>query len=69
MVLEVVYEQEFRDCSYGFRPGRSAHQALAALREGLMSMQGGWVLEVDIRSFFDSRGPRPPSGDAEQAGA
>ena len=54
MVLEAVYEQEFRDCSYGFRPGRSAHQALAALREGLMSMQGGWVLEVDIQSFFDS---------------
>jgi retron-type reverse transcriptase len=36
MVLEPVYEQEFYDCSYGFRPGRSAHQALHALREGLM---------------------------------
>jgi len=54
MVLEAVYEQEFRDCSYGFRPGRSAHQALGALREGLMSMDGGWVLEVDIQSFFDT---------------
>jgi RNA-directed DNA polymerase len=41
MVLEAVYEQEFLDCSYGFRPGRSAHQALAALRQGLMSMGGG----------------------------
>jgi len=54
MVLEAVYEQDFLDCSYGFRPGRSAHQALEVLREGLMTMGGGWVLEVDIRSFFDT---------------
>jgi RNA-directed DNA polymerase len=54
MVLEAVYEQEFLDCSYGFRPGRSAHQALGVLWEGLMSMGGGYVLEVDIKSFFDS---------------
>jgi RNA-directed DNA polymerase len=54
MVLEAVYEQEFLDCSYGFRPGRSAHQALTALWQGLMSMKGGWVLEVDIQSFFDT---------------
>src|SRR5881227_3159746 len=53
MVLEAVYEQDFLDCSYGFRPGRSAHQALEVLRGGLMTMGGGWVLEVDIRSFFD----------------
>jgi len=53
MVLEAVYEQEFLACSYGFRPGRSAHQALEALRQGLMSMGGSWVLEVDIKSFFD----------------
>jgi group II intron reverse transcriptase/maturase len=54
MVLEAVYEQEFLACSYGFRPGRSAHQALEFLRRGLMSMGGGWVLEVDIKSFFDT---------------
>jgi group II intron reverse transcriptase/maturase len=54
MVLEAVYEQEFLDCSYGFRPGRSAHQALEALWRGLMDMRGGVVIEVDIRSFFDS---------------
>lgn len=54
MLLEAVYEQDFRDCSYGFRPGRSAHQALAAVREGLMGMRGGWVLEVDIERFFDT---------------
>jgi RNA-directed DNA polymerase len=56
MVLEAVYEQEFHDCSYGFRPGRSAHQALQALWETLMKMEGGWVLELDIQGFFDSLG-------------
>ena len=54
MVLGAVYEQEFYDCSYGFRPGRSAHQALTALRDHLMQMHGGWVLEVDIRKFYDT---------------
>jgi group II intron reverse transcriptase/maturase len=54
MVLEAVYEQEFHDFSYGFRPGRSAHQACEALRNATMNMAGGWVLEVDIRKFFDS---------------
>ena len=53
MLLEPIYEQDFVDWSYGFRPGRSAHQAVAAAREGLMEMRGGWVLEVDIESFFD----------------
>lgn len=54
MLLEPVYEQDFRDFSYGFRPRRSAHQALEALRNGIMQMGGGWVLDVDIRKFFDS---------------
>ena len=54
MVLEAVYEQDFLDCSYGFRPGRSAHQALDALWHRLMEMRGGWVLEIDIRKFFDT---------------
>jgi retron-type reverse transcriptase len=54
MVLEAVYEQDFHDCSYGFRPGRSAHEALRALREPLMAMNGGWVLEADIEKFFDT---------------
>ncbi len=54
MVLEAVYEQDFLPCSYGFRPGRSAHQALKALRAQLMAMGGGTVVEVDIDSFFDS---------------
>ena len=53
MLLEAVYEQDFLPCSYGFRPGRSAHQALQALWNQTMGMGGGWVLEVDIRKFFD----------------
>lgn len=54
MVLEPVYEQEFFDCSYGFRPGRSAHQALESFWNQMMKMGGGWVVEVDIKSFFDT---------------
>jgi RNA-directed DNA polymerase len=54
MVLEAVYEQDFLDCSYGFRPGRSAHQALDALWRQLMKGGGGWVMEIDIRKFFDA---------------
>ena len=53
MVLEPVYEHDFLDCSYGFRSGRSAHQALDALWRELMQIGGGWVLELDIQSFFD----------------
>lgn len=56
MILNAVYEQDFLDCSYGFRPKRSAHQALEALREGTRQMGGGWVLEVDIKGFFDNLG-------------
>jgi RNA-directed DNA polymerase len=54
MVLEAVYEQDFLSCSYGFRPGRSAHGALDDLRSVLMTWNGGWLLEVDIRRFFDT---------------
>jgi len=54
MVLETVYEEDFLDCSYGSRPGRSAHDALGALWRGLMEMGGGWVLELDIKSYFDT---------------
>ena len=54
MVLEAVYEQDFLEGSYGFRPGRSAHQALEVLQNQLVRMAGGWVLEIDIRKFFDT---------------
>jgi len=53
MVLEAIYEQDFLDCSFGFRPNRSAHQALQVLREHIMSTWGCWILEVDIQKFFD----------------
>lgn len=54
MLLEPLYEQDFYDCSYGFRPGRSAHQALEALWRQTMDMKGGWIVEVDVRKFFDT---------------
>lgn len=54
MVLEAIYEQDFLDCSYGFRPKRSAHQALEDVRFQATIMRGGWILEIDVRKFFDS---------------
>ena len=54
MALEPVYEQDFLDCSYGFRPGRSAHQALDAIWIQMMNMGGGWLLDLDITGFFDA---------------
>ena len=54
MVLGAVYEQDFLDCSYGFRPNRSQHQALHEVWEGVMRMKGGWVVEVDIKGFFNN---------------
>jgi len=53
MLLEAVYEQDFLSCSYGFRPGRSAHQALEVLQHETVKMAGGWIVEVDIEKFFD----------------
>ncbi len=53
MLLEPIYEADFCDFSYGFRRGRSPHQALDALREGATHKGGGWLLELDIRKFFD----------------
>jgi group II intron reverse transcriptase/maturase len=57
MLLEPIYEQTFADCSYGFRPGRSAHQALQAVRGSIMERGGRWVLDVDLRKYFDSIDP------------
>ncbi len=53
-VLEAVYEQGFLDCSYGFRPGRSAHDALRALNRETSQGAVSYVLEADVVSFFDS---------------
>jgi RNA-directed DNA polymerase len=54
MVLEPIYEQDFLSCSFGFRPGRSAHQAIQALRTGFMSHGLRWVIDLDIEKYFDS---------------
>ena len=53
-VLEAIYEQDFVDGSYGFRPGRSAHDALRALDRVVHRGEVSWILEADIVSFFDS---------------
>ena len=53
MLLTPIYEQDFLDCSYGFRPGRSGHQALDKLWQAVMGMGGRcWVLEIDIKSYL-----------------
>src|SRR5215469_15602949 len=52
-VLNAIYESDFLGYSYGFRPGRSQHQALDALYTGLLTRQVNWVLDLDIRGFFD----------------
>jgi RNA-directed DNA polymerase len=54
MILQLLYEPIFHEGSYGFRPGRSAHQALDSLWKQSMDMGGGWILDVDIRKFFDT---------------
>jgi group II intron reverse transcriptase/maturase len=56
MVIGEVYEQEFYAFSYGFRPGRSALQAVEAVQNAAWRMRGGWLVEVDIRKFFDTVG-------------
>ena len=54
MVLEPVYETDFSDVSHGFRPGRGAHGALASLRQQAMKLGGDWIVDVDLRKFFDT---------------
>ena len=53
-VLSAIYEADFLGFSYGFRPGRNPHQALTSLHTAIMSQRVNWVLDADIRSFFDS---------------
>lgn len=53
-VLQAIYEQDFLDCSYGFRPGRSAHGAVRALTRAVDGGEANWILEFDVVSFFDS---------------
>jgi len=53
-ILNQIYEVDFQGFSYGFRPGRSPHQALDALTVGLQRKRVNWVLDADIRGFFDN---------------
>jgi len=53
-VLQVVYEAAFRGFSYGFRPGRGAHDALDALAVGIHARRVNWMLDADVRGFFDA---------------
>ena len=52
-LMNAIYEQDFLDCSYGFRPGRSQHQALDEVRRVICTRPTGWILEIDISSYFD----------------
>jgi group II intron reverse transcriptase/maturase len=54
MLLEPIYETDFLPCSYGFRPGRSAHDALSALRNGIIGQRLCWVVDIDISKYFDT---------------
>jgi RNA-directed DNA polymerase len=53
-LLNAIYEQDFLDCSYGFRPGRGQHQALDEVGRIICTRPTGWILEIDIRAYFDS---------------
>jgi RNA-directed DNA polymerase len=53
-VCNAIYEEDFLGFSYGFRPGRTPHQALDALSVGIMRKKVNWVLDADIRDFFGS---------------
>ena len=52
-LMNAIYEQDFLDCSYGFRPGRSQHQALEEVGRVICTRPTGWILELDIQSYFD----------------
>lgn len=53
-ILQGIWEPQFQDCSYGFRPGHSAHQALSRLKQIIVLERTQWLCEVDIRNFFGS---------------
>jgi len=53
-VLQAIYEEDFLGFSYGFRPGRSQHNALDAVWVAIMQRKVNWILDADVRGFFDS---------------
>ena len=54
MLLEPIYEADFLPCSYGFRPKRSAHDALDALRKGVIEQRQRWVIDADLKSYLEA---------------
>jgi RNA-directed DNA polymerase len=71
-MLNTIYEEDFLGFSYGFRPKRSQHDALDALVVGITSTKVNWILEVDVRSFFDEVGQSwlmRPANKAERSAA
>ncbi len=54
MLLEPIYEQDFESSSYGFRPGRCCHDALDAIRTGVMAERLRWVIDADVSTYFDT---------------
>jgi retron-type reverse transcriptase len=67
-LLNAIYEQDFLGCSYGFRPGRGQHQALDEVGRVICTRPMGWVLEIDIRSYFDKMGYLLHSGSPYMLG-
>ncbi len=53
-LLNAIYEQDFLDCSYGFRPGRGQHEALDEVGRVICTRPTSWILEIDIQAYFDS---------------
>ena len=54
LILQAIWEPQFRECSYGFRPGRNAHQALKRLTKIITVERTQWIVEADIKVFFDN---------------
>ena len=67
-VLEAIYEQDFLDCSHGFRPERNAHDAVRTLKRIVERGEVSWIYEADIVSFFDSLDRNKLQGDARDSG-
>ena len=68
-VLNAIYEVDFLGFSYGFRPGRSPHHALDALAAGIDRKKVNWVLDADIRDFFDQPRPRVAGAGSSSTGS
>ncbi|MFI0460175.1 MAG: group II intron reverse transcriptase/maturase [Candidatus Thiodiazotropha endolucinida] len=54
MLIEPIFERDFYDFSYGFRAGKGCHKAMKHLRDGIMKMEGGWIIDLDIKGCFDN---------------